>query len=78
MMSTVGICPKILCWLRDVKRSIGYIPKVSTRLFQCKSVGCGHETDGPDLGGPRQVCGADTQETSIEVVCKRIQNEEAR
>ena len=26
----------------------------------------------------RQVCGSDTQEHSIEVVCKRIQNEEAR
>ena len=37
MVSTVGICPKILCWLRDVKRLIGYIPKVSTRLFQSKS-----------------------------------------
>ena len=37
MMSTVGICPKILCWLRDVKRLIGYILKVSTRLFQSKS-----------------------------------------
>ena len=35
MMSTVGICPKILCWLRGVKRLTGYIPKVSTRLFQC-------------------------------------------
>ena len=32
-----GICPKILCWLRDVKRLTGYILKVSTRLFQCKS-----------------------------------------
>ena len=31
-----------------------------------------------DLGGHRQVCGPDTQENSIEVVCKRIQNEEAR
>ena len=29
--------PKDLCWLRDVKRLIGYIPKVSTRLFQYKS-----------------------------------------
>ena len=38
----------------------------------------GHETVGPDLGGHRQVCGSDTQENSIEVVCKRIQNEEAR
>ena len=38
MMSTVGICPKILRWLRAVKRLIEYIPKVSTRLFQCKSV----------------------------------------
>ena len=32
-----GICPKILCWLRDVQRLTGYILKVSTRLFQCKS-----------------------------------------
>ena len=39
---------------------------------------CRHETVGPDLGGHRQVCGSDTQENSIEVVCKRIQNEEAR
>ena len=37
MMSTVGICPKILCWLRDMKRLIGYILKVSTRLFQCEN-----------------------------------------
>ena len=35
--STVGVCPKILCWLRDVKNLIGYILKVSARLFQCKS-----------------------------------------
>ena len=40
--------------------------------------GCGHETVGPDLGGHRQVCGSDTQENSIEVVCKRIQNEEGK
>ena len=41
-MSTVGICPEILCWLRDVKRLIGYILKVSTRLFQlqeCRDAG---------------------------------------
>ena len=36
MMSTVGICQKTLCWLRDVNRLIGYILKLSTRLFQCK------------------------------------------
>ena len=29
-------------------------------------------------GEHRQVCRPDTQETSIEVVCRRIQNEEAR
>ena len=40
--------------------------------------GCGHETVGLDLGGHRQVCGSNTQENSVEVVCKRIQNEEAR
>ena len=28
-----------------------YIPKVSLRLFQCKSARCRHETVGPDLGG---------------------------
>ena len=28
--------------------------------------------------GHRQVSGSDTQENSIEVVCRRIQNEEAR
>ena len=39
---------------------------------------CGHEAVGLILGGHRQVCGSDTQENSIEVVCKRIQNEEAR
>ena len=33
----VGICQKTLCWLRDVKRLIGYNPKVSMRLFNCKS-----------------------------------------
>ena len=32
-----GICPKILYWLRDANKLIGYILKVSTRLFQCKS-----------------------------------------
>ena len=42
-----------------------HILKVSTRLFQCKSA----ET--------QTSCGSDTQESSIEVVCKRIQNEEA-
>ena len=36
------------------------------------------KTVGPDLGGHRQDCGSDAQENSIEVVCKRIQNEEAR
>ena len=35
--STVGMCPKILCWVRDAKKLIGYILKVSTRLSQCKS-----------------------------------------
>ena len=39
---------------------------------------CGRETVGPNLGGHNQVFGPDTQENSIEVVCKRIQNEEAR
>ena len=33
-----GICPKILSWLRDVKRLTGYILKVYTKLFQCKNV----------------------------------------
>ena len=37
MMSTVDICQKILCWLRDGKRLIGYIPRVCVRLFQCKN-----------------------------------------
>ena len=37
-----------------------------------------HGTIGPDLDGHRQVCGSDTREYSIEVVCRRIQNEEAR
>ena len=42
MMSAVGICPKILCWLRDVKRLIGYILKVYTRVVprqECKDAG---------------------------------------
>ena len=39
---------------------------------------CVHETAGPDLGAHRQVCGSDTQEKSIGVVCKSLQNEEAR
>ena len=79
MMSTVSICQKILCWLRDVKRLIGYTFRRCQR--DCSDVrvqGCGHETVGPDLGGHRQVCGSDTRENSIEVVRKRIQNEEAR
>ena len=38
----------------------------------------GKKTVGVDLGGHRKVCGSDTQENSIEVVCKRIQDEEAR
>ena len=32
----------------------------------------------PDLDGHRQVCGSSTQENSIDTVCKRIQDEEAR
>ena len=40
--------------------------------------GCGHEIYGLDLGGHTQVSGSDTQEDSLEVVFKRIQNEEAR
>ena len=42
MMSTVDICQKILCWLRDVKRLTGYILKVSTILFpmqECRDAG---------------------------------------
>ena len=34
--------------------------------------------DMKPLDGHRQSCGSDTQENSIEVVCKRIRNEEAR
>ena len=37
--SMVGICPKILCWPRDVKKSTGYNLRVSTRLFRCWSAG---------------------------------------
>ena len=37
MMSTVGICQKILCWLPYVKRLNGYILKVYTKLSRCKS-----------------------------------------
>ena len=32
----------------------------------------------PTVGGHRQVCRSDTQENSIEVVCKRVQDEAAR
>ena len=72
MMSTVGICRKILCWLPDVKRLTRYNAKVYTKFSQCKSA------SWTGLGGHRQVCGSNTQEKSIEVVCKRIQDEEAR
>ena len=34
---------------------------------------CGHDTVGFDLGGHRQVCGSNTPENSIEVVCRRVQ-----
>ena len=43
-----------------------------------KVKGCRHETVRPRLGGHRQVCGSNMQVNSIEVVCKRKQNEEAR
>ena len=42
MMSTVGICPKILCWLRDAKRLIGYILEVVNEIVpmqQCEDAG---------------------------------------
>ena len=38
----------------------------------------GHETVGPNLGGHGQVCGSHTSENLIEVVCKIVQDEEAR
>ena len=38
MMSTVDICPKILCWQHDVKRLNGCIAMESMILFRCKSV----------------------------------------
>ena len=75
--STVGICPKILCWLRDVKK-LGTFWRCLRDCSNARVQRCGHETVGPNLGGHRQVCGSDTQENSIEVVGKRIQNEEAR
>ena len=37
MMSTVGVCQKILRWLRDMKQLTWYILKVSARVVQCKS-----------------------------------------
>ena len=40
--------------------------------------GCRHETVGLDLGGHRQVGGSSTQENQINIMCKRIQDEEAR
>ena len=45
-------------------------------MQECRDAGM--KTGGPDLDGHRQVCGSDTHENSIEVVCQRIQNEEAR
>ena len=66
----------------------GYLPEDIVLVARCEEIDwvhsnarvqrCGHETVGPDLGGHRQVCGSDTQENPVEVVCKRIQNEEAR
>ena len=38
-------------------------------MQECRDAGM--KTVGLDLGGRRQVCGSDTQENSIEVVCKR-------
>ena len=38
MLSIEDICQKISCWMPDVKRLLGYILKVSTRLSRCNSV----------------------------------------
>ena len=79
MMSKVGLCPKILCWLRDGEEiDLGRFRRCLRDCSNARVQGCGHETVGPDSGGHKRVCGSDTQEHSIEVVCKRIQNEEAR
>ena len=57
----------------------GYVLKVCLRdCSGARMQRCGHEIVRPDLSGHRQVCGSDTQENSVEVVRKRIQNEEGR
>ena len=74
----MGICAKILCWPRDVKRLTERVHSEGVYETNVRVQRCGHESVGLNLGGHRQVCGSDTPENSIEVVCKRIQNEEAR
>ena len=62
----------------------GYLPEDLVLAARREEIDWAHSegvheiVPGPALGGHRQVCGSDTQENSIEVVCKRIQNEEAR
>ena len=71
-MSTVVIpVRRILCWLPDAKRSIGYILKVHTKLFNARVQGCRHETVGSDLGGHRQVCGSSTGKFDRDCVQKK-------
>ena len=50
--SMVGIYPKIFCWPRDVKKLIGYIPKMSN-CSNARVQRCGHEAVGLNLGGHR-------------------------
>ena len=45
-------------------------------MQECKDAR--QETVGSDLGGHRQLCGPKSQEDSIETVCKRRQDEEAK
>ena len=78
MMSTVGMCPEDLL-LAARREEIDWVHSEGVHeivpMQECKDAGM----KPLDLiWVDRQVCGSDTQENSIELVCKRIQNEEAR
>ena len=79
MMSTVGICQKILCWLPDVKRLNGNNLKVYTKLFRCKSARMqGKKPLDLIWSDIDKSVGPAHKKISIETVCKRIHDEEAR
>ena len=67
-------CPKILCWPRDVNGWIHSGVYKSVPLQECRDAGM----KPLDLiWVDRQVCGSNTREISIEVVCERMQDEES-